>query len=104
MNTYYEKYVKAYQATPKGKYIRQRANAQQRGIEWKLSFEEWWSIWEKSGKWAQRGRKHHEYVMGRIHDEGPYEVGNVKIITQKENSLQGYAHGLGLFKTGELKY
>lgn len=92
MNIQYEKYTKHYEKTAKGKFIRQRANAKRRGIDWELSFEEWWRIWEKSGKWEQRGVTSDSYVMSRILDHGPYKVGNVVIRTMKENSQEGLFH------------
>jgi len=86
MTSYYETYVKDYQKTPKGVFGVQRANAKRRGIEWKLTFEEWWEIWEKSGKWEQRGRHAEQYCMGRRWDTGAYEKGNVAIVTSSWNS------------------
>lgn len=95
-NKVYEKYVKAWNQTPKGKFTRQKANAKQRNIAWELSFEQWWSIWEKSGKWEKRGTSAKSYCMARINDEGPYAVDNVKITTMQKNSQFNYSHGLGL--------
>lgn len=86
--SYYEKYVKNYQKTPKGKYIRQRANAKQRGINWELSWEEWWDIWQKSGKWEQRGTGSNDYCMARKFDDGPYSRENVVIKTMADNSRE----------------
>jgi hypothetical protein len=57
-------------------------------IEFKLTFDEWCTIWDESGYWNQRGRRRHEYVMSRIDDRGHYEVGNVIIQTQLENMKQ----------------
>lgn len=92
--SYYKKYIKAYQKTPMGKYIRHKANSKRRGIEFKLTFEEWMDIWEKSGKWEQRGKAADEYCMGRIFDQGCYEKGNVVIITNKKNSQMGLFHSI----------
>lgn len=95
--SYYEKYVKNYQQTPKGKFTRQRANAKQRGIEWKLSFLEWKEIWDKSGKWELRGNKIGQYCMARILDQGAYEKGNVKIILTSKNSRDAYNTNLRFY-------
>lgn len=92
MNFYYEKYVKDYQKTPKGKFIRQKTNAKRRGIPWEMTFEEWWSIWEKSGKWEQRGQGPYNYCMSRKFDQGPYSVNNVTITTSRKNSQQAFFH------------
>lgn len=59
--------------------------AKRRGIEFIITFEEWCNIWEKSGKFAQRGRKKAQYCMARFGDKGPYAIGNVEIITNEEN-------------------
>lgn len=71
---------------PKGAYIRQRANAKRRKIQWELTFEEWWDLWEKSGKWNERGTTRDSYCMSRIWDEGPYSPTNVKIVKMGANS------------------
>jgi len=73
-------------------FTRQRENARKRGIEWSLTFSEWWGIWDASGKWEQRGRTKEGYVMGRRGDVGPYAVGNVEICTHRENVLVREAH------------
>lgn len=93
--SYYEKYVKNYQKTPKGKFITQRANAKRRGVDWQLTFEQWWEIWEKSGKWGQRGTDAKQYCMCRKHYLGPYSVDNVEIKTMMSNSsyvMKRYHH------------
>jgi hypothetical protein len=54
-------------------------------IEFKLSFEEWYDIWKKSGHWEERGRKAGQYCMSRIDDIGHYEVGNVFIQLHSKN-------------------
>lgn len=68
-----------YRQTPKGKYIRHKANAIRRGVAFSLTFLEWWSLWESSGKWKRRGNKRGMYQMCRHLDRGGYELGNVYI-------------------------
>jgi hypothetical protein len=63
----------------KNKYWTQKACAKRRGIKFNLSFDDWWNIWQQSGKWSDRGCKKGQYVMSRYKDTGPYEVGNVFI-------------------------
>ncbi len=70
---------------PTRAYATQRRNAFHRRIGWELNLWQWWSIWQQSGKWAQRGRGQ-GYVMCRTGDLGPYAVGNVFIATGCENS------------------
>lgn len=66
-------------------YNEQRRNAEMRGVGWEMTIYEWWGVWEKSGKWSQRGRAKGQYVMARAGDEGPYKLGNVRIATTGEN-------------------
>lgn len=70
-------------------YAQHKKNSIQRGIEFLITFPQWWGIWQKSGKWDQRGRGQ-GYVMARTGDVGPYAVGNVYICTQSQNSKDGY--------------
>lgn len=69
-----------------------RAGAKQRGIPFLMTFEEWWAIWQDSGKWEQRGCHRGQYVMARFRDAGPYAVGNVRICTREENSAEYFAN------------
>lgn len=66
-------------------FFNQRCASRARGIGWEMTFEEWWEVWQKSGKWTERGRGHGKYQMARFGDSGPYNVANVKIITSDAN-------------------
>lgn len=66
-------------------FFSQRANADKRGVEWKLTFWQWYSAWQESGKWDQRGRGAHDYVMCRHGDVGPYSLENIYFATGAEN-------------------
>lgn len=66
-------------------YRGQRYHAQQRGIEFKLTFDEWLAIWKRSKRLPQRGCRRGQYVMARFNDAGAYEVGNVKIVLMETN-------------------
>ena len=79
-----------YKKTPIRRFVEQRRNAALRNIEWNLTINEWWSIWDKSGKYKDRGRTKEKYVMGRIADTGGYSVDNVEIITMSKNSTDYY--------------
>lgn len=68
-----------WRATPRGQYSVHKHNAKVREVEFSLTFEEWWGLWSKSGKWSKRGNRHGDYVMCRYGDEGPYAIGNVYI-------------------------
>lgn len=71
-------------------YNNQKRDASARGIEFRLSFPEWIEIWERSGKWMERGRGRNRYCMARHGDTGPYAVGNVYITTNAQNAAESY--------------
>lgn len=79
-------------------FRRQRVNAVRRGIEWKMTFAQWWAVWDASGQFPNRGRGIGKYVMARIRDGGCYEMGNVHIITAVENSREAVDKWLGKTK------
>lgn len=70
-------------------FVRQRNHANSRGVEWKMKFWEWFSVWQESGKWEERGRGTGSYCMCRVGDEGAYELGNVYIGSVVHNSTLG---------------
>ena len=88
-------------STLEGKYNMQKRNATARGILFLLSFEQWLSIWNDSGKMEERGRGADKYCMCRYGDLGAYEVGNVFIGTGKENVRDG---NLGKHDSQETRY
>lgn len=67
-------------------FVTQRNTATARGITWNLKLWDWWTIWQESGHWEERGRAADAYVMCRFRDDGAYEVGNVYIATLRHNS------------------
>lgn len=71
-------------------YTNHKNHARRRGIPFLLTFEEWRDIWRESGKFAERGNKVGQYVMARYRDEGPYAVGNVRIITVSDNHAEAW--------------
>lgn len=70
-------------------YTQHKSNAKTRGIEFKLTFDEWKQIWVDSDKWDQRGRGADKYCMCRVGDQGCYEVKNVFIGLGKINVHDG---------------
>jgi hypothetical protein len=69
-------------------FYAQKSNARIRNIDWKLSYYEWVSIWQSSGKLEQRGKGNGKYVMSRIGDQGPYSVDNVFIQLWENNRAE----------------
>lgn len=77
---------KRYANSPLGKYQKHKKNAKRRGITFELTYADWWDIWQRSGRWSERGNGNTEgYVMARKGDTGPYALGNVEIITHGAN-------------------
>jgi hypothetical protein len=64
--------------TPVGAFIQQRNNARRYGYQWKLSLWQWWTLWQKSGHWNERGRGH-GYWLARRDKSGPFSADNVFI-------------------------
>lgn len=73
-------------------YWAQRKNALYRGIGWELNLWQWWSIWQKSGHWNERGRGRDGFGMCRLNDVGPYAVDNVYIATNSEKMKDYWVH------------
>jgi len=74
--------------TAKRQFGTQKWCAGRRGIDWKMSFEEWIKIWKDSGHYEQRGPYKGQFVMSRVGDQGPYEIGNVYINTCEGNHIE----------------
>ncbi len=88
--------------TPKGKFSVQKRKAKSRGIDWYLTFDQWWDIWEKSGQWDRRGDKAGQYCMSRFNDTGPYIENNVYINEFSNNTLESYQR-LGVDEAGRFQ-
>jgi hypothetical protein len=73
-------------STPRARFAQHKAGAKKRGIEFLLTFEQWWGLWEPH--WEKRGLRALDMCMCRKADKGPYEVGNVRIATVKENQQE----------------
>jgi len=57
-------------------------------IEFRLTFEEWCSIWEESGK-----RPAYPWVLSRRNDIGHYEMGNVYVQHTSHNAMEVHIEG-----------
>ena len=69
-------------------YEQQLENARGRSIDFLFTFKEWLEVWKSSGKLNERGVGGDRYCMARFNDAGAYMVGNVKIITNRENQRE----------------
>lgn len=69
---------------PVAAFAEHKQNAKTRGIEFKLTFDQWWALWEPH--FAQRGHGLNRMCMCRTRDAGAYEIGNVRIDTNKSNA------------------
>lgn len=72
-----------YNRTPKGCYVMHKSSAKQRGVDFNLSFDEWWGYWEPH--FDKRGLTSESYQMCRYGDKGGYELGNVYMATLATN-------------------
>jgi hypothetical protein len=70
------------------KYLSQKHSAIKRGIEFNLTFAEWYNWWLESGQIHNRGTLKGQYVMARMGDSGAYQLDNIKCITAEENHLE----------------
>jgi hypothetical protein len=70
----------AYEASPRGQFSRQKANAVARGVNWELSFDDWWKVWEDSGKYPERGRLTGQYALVRKNPDASFNLNNIHII------------------------
>jgi len=70
-------------------YTQHKSNAKQRGLEMRMTFDEWKDVWVQSGLWDHRGVGADKYCMCRHNDEGHYEVDNVFIATNSNNLRDG---------------
>lgn len=72
----------------------QKNQAQWRGEEWDLSFEDWVALW--GDLWPLRGRLVTDYCMTRQDWEGAWTRTNAHVITRSEHArMQGHAMAAG---------
>jgi hypothetical protein len=60
-----------------------KAQANFRGEEWLLPFEDYFNAW--NGLWEQRGRLSNDLCMTRTDYDGPWHKDNIEIVTRKEH-------------------
>jgi hypothetical protein len=64
-------------------WLDQRATSKRRGVDFRLTFEEYCEFWGED--FEKKGRKPNDLCMGRYEDDGAYEVGNIYKCTNAEN-------------------
>lgn len=68
-----------------GVYLSKKRLAKHRRVPFLLTFEEWFSVWKRSGHLEEMGNRRGQYVMSRREDKGAYEIGNVRIVLAGDN-------------------
>lgn len=71
---------------PKLRFAENKSSSKRRYIEWNLTFDEWWKIWQDSGHWEERGRQ--GYHLCRKGDIGNYSLNNCYIAHYTINGRQ----------------
>lgn len=71
---------------PLKRFNSNKHNAISRGIEWNLTFDEWWALWKPY--YHLRGHGKGKMNLCRDADQGAYEVGNVRIDTFSANMAE----------------
>lgn len=61
-------------------FLQHRKNVKRTGTSWQLTLPEWVDCWQRSQKWAERGRGASKYGLCRIDPSGPYSVDNIQVI------------------------
>lgn len=64
-------------------YLNNKSNAKRRGVEFHLTFEEWWHLWQS--KYHLRGRGKGKYQLCRKGDKGPYSFSNCYVDLHENN-------------------
>ena len=64
-------------------WLKMKAQANFRGEEWQLLFEDYQAVWQ--GKWDQKGRDIMSYCLTRIDGEGAWHKDNILCIPRHEH-------------------
>lgn len=85
------------------KFRYQRSRANQRGIPFLLTFEQWYEWWQSTGHWHERGNTKGKYVMSRYGDLGPYSLDNIFCQTTEDNTREGNVKLRGIVRSDETR-
>lgn len=83
----YVRFREIHGVAPLHKFRSQVGGAARRGVPWRMTFPEWWRIWQQCGKYEERGRNRGQYSMQRRNDSGGYADGNVEINEVRQNVI-----------------
>src|SRR6202012_129392 len=67
------------------RYLNQKASSKYRGVEFRLTFEQWRDWWLATGRVDERGKLVGQWVMARRFDSGAYELGNIECKRAEDN-------------------
>lgn len=72
------------------KWRAKKHHAKEKGVEFNLPFDHYISLMLEAGITEEQiGWGAHKYCLGRYGDNGPYELGNCRFITNRENGIEG---------------
>lgn len=88
-------------ADPYRMWERKRMNARSDGGQWDITFPQWMDLWIASGKLPEYGRGRDAYCASRIDDDGPWTIGNLRILQfgelVREMRAKEKAQGRGMY-------
>lgn len=74
-------------------WLKAKAQANFRGEDWQLDFEDFYELW--NGSWHLRGRKGDNLCMSRIDMVGTWIKGNIQLMTIREHRIRQGALSTG---------
>ena len=82
------------QKTPMYRFKHARRTKVRSGVDWQLTFPQWWKLWCESGKYERYGNDLDEYMLVRKKNKGAYRMGNVHIIPASEffSKMNGHSY------------
>jgi hypothetical protein len=83
------------------KWQSKKNSSESKGIEFKISFEDWMLLWDK--KIFDRGSDVHQYNICRITEPGPYTLENVYIGHPKDNARDRMRNGNQKIRTRHVR-
>lgn len=67
------------------KYLRAKAQAKFRCEHWDLTWDQWWGLWDKSGKWLEKGSRADGYCMMQLDTQVGWTEDNCRIVPRQEH-------------------